>query len=351
MPTALRGALNELVRRHEVLRTRFGMQDGQPVQVIAPELHDGAGDRGPAGVRAGRARATEARRRAQAEAAAPFDLARGPLIRARLLRLAPSEHWLLLTLHHIVTDGWSSGVLTRELTALYGAFRRGEPSPLPALPVQYADYRAVAAGVAAGSGARTAAGVLAAGAGRFADPGPAHGSAAPGAGELSGRMRPVRSPGAADAVAQGAQPARGGDAVHDAARRLPDPALSLQRAGGHRGRRADRRAHPAATRGVDRILREHARAARRPVGRARASRQYLRAGAGPGARRLCAPGPAVREAGGGTGAEARSVAQSVVPGVARVLQNTPARTLAVARPRRAAARRDPTPAARSSIWP
>ena len=61
-------------------------------------------------------------------------------MRARLLRLTPSEHWLLLTLHHIVTDGWSSGVLRRELTTLYNAYHRGEPSPLPTLPVQYADY-------------------------------------------------------------------------------------------------------------------------------------------------------------------------------------------------------------------
>ena len=138
-PAALRGALNELVRRHEVLRTRFGMQDGQPVQVIAPELKialaiedllEWAPDE----------RANEAQRRAQAESEAPFDLTNGPLIRARLLRLTPSEHWLLLTLHHIVTDGWSSGVLRRELTTLYNAHHRGEPSPLPALPVQYADY-------------------------------------------------------------------------------------------------------------------------------------------------------------------------------------------------------------------
>jgi amino acid adenylation domain-containing protein len=138
-PAALRGALNELVRRHEVLRTRFGTQNEQPVQVIAPELEialaiedllECAPDE----------RANEAQRRAQAESEAPFDLTNGPLIRARLLRLTPSEHWLLLTLHHIITDGWSSGVLKRELTTLYNAYHRGEPSPLPALLVQYADY-------------------------------------------------------------------------------------------------------------------------------------------------------------------------------------------------------------------
>jgi amino acid adenylation domain-containing protein len=137
--TALQSALNEVARRHEVLRTRFGMQDGEPVQVIAPQLEisltkDDLADR------ASDERESEAQRRAQAIAEVPFDLARGPLIRAHLLRLEPSVHWLLITLHHIVTDGWSSGVLTRELTTLYNAYRRREPSPLPELPVQYADF-------------------------------------------------------------------------------------------------------------------------------------------------------------------------------------------------------------------
>jgi hypothetical protein len=136
---ALEQALNEVVRRHETLRTRFGMQDGEPVQVIAPALrislplvdlshmppHD---------------RESEATKLATADALLPFDLGQGPLIRARLVRLSPTEHWLLIVWHHIVTDGWSSGVLTRELTTLYTAFRRGEPSPLPELPVQYADF-------------------------------------------------------------------------------------------------------------------------------------------------------------------------------------------------------------------
>src|SRR2546426_159763 len=69
-----------------------------------------------------------------------FDRARGPVGRARVFRLAAEEHWLQLTLHHIVTDGWSMGVLARELSRLYAAYRHGEASPLPALPVQYADY-------------------------------------------------------------------------------------------------------------------------------------------------------------------------------------------------------------------
>jgi amino acid adenylation domain-containing protein len=138
-PLVLESALNEVVRRHETLRTRFGMQDGEPVQVIAPALHipllvDDLSHRPP------HEREGEAKRRATEDASLPFDLERGPLIRARLLRIAPSEHWLLIVWHHIVTDGWSSGVLTRELSTLYSAFRRGEPSQLPPLAVQYADF-------------------------------------------------------------------------------------------------------------------------------------------------------------------------------------------------------------------
>jgi pristinamycin I synthase-3/4 len=85
-------------------------------------------------------REAAAQRLAQAEAQRPFDLARGPLLRARLLRISHEEHIALLTLHHIVSDGWSMGVLVREVAALYAAFVRGEASPLAELPVQYADY-------------------------------------------------------------------------------------------------------------------------------------------------------------------------------------------------------------------
>ena len=80
------------------------------------------------------------RRLASEEALRPFDLARGPLLRARLLRLCEEEHVLLLTLHHIVADGWSLGVLVRELSLLYAAYLRGADSPLEELPIQYADF-------------------------------------------------------------------------------------------------------------------------------------------------------------------------------------------------------------------
>src|SRR6185436_4821702 len=80
------------------------------------------------------------RARAEDEATRRFDLTRGPLIRGRLLRLAEDQHALLITMHHVVSDGWSVGIFIDELSALYRAFRCGEPDPLPPLPLQYADY-------------------------------------------------------------------------------------------------------------------------------------------------------------------------------------------------------------------
>ncbi|HYH82950.1 MAG TPA: amino acid adenylation domain-containing protein, partial [Longimicrobium sp.] len=136
---ALERALGEIVRRHEALRTTFAEADGSPVQVIAPfggfalpvEDLSGLEDAD---------REAAVGRRAGEEAARPFDLAAGPLFRAGLLRLGEEEHVLLLSMHHIVSDGWSMGVFFRELSALYAAYREGGESPLPELGVQYADY-------------------------------------------------------------------------------------------------------------------------------------------------------------------------------------------------------------------
>ncbi|MET3498349.1 amino acid adenylation domain-containing protein, partial [Variovorax boronicumulans] len=137
--SALVRALDRILARHEVLRTGFVRQgDGSTAQVIAPE------DVGLPLLRADLTASAdpqaEARRHAQEEAATAFDLSRGPLIRARLLKLAEQEHVLLLTMHHIVSDGWSMGVLINEFSALYAAFSQAQPDPLPALPIQYADY-------------------------------------------------------------------------------------------------------------------------------------------------------------------------------------------------------------------
>jgi amino acid adenylation domain-containing protein len=136
---ALARALSAVAARHDALRTTFAERGGEPVQVVAPPapvplpvddlstLDD---------------RLAEAERRAAAEAAAPFDLAAGPLLRARLLRLAADDHVFLLTLHHTVCDAWSLEVIFGELAALYRAERGGAPADLPPLPLQYGDYAA-----------------------------------------------------------------------------------------------------------------------------------------------------------------------------------------------------------------
>ncbi|HZB43822.1 MAG TPA: amino acid adenylation domain-containing protein, partial [Pyrinomonadaceae bacterium] len=138
---ALERALSEVVRRHEILHTTFPSIDGEPVQLVGAarpcELPLIDLSSIPAATRE-----EEARRLASQEAREPFDLARGPLLRARLLRLSEDEHVLLLTMHHIVSDAWSAGVLVRELTTIYEAFAEGRPSPLEELPIQYADYAA-----------------------------------------------------------------------------------------------------------------------------------------------------------------------------------------------------------------
>jgi amino acid adenylation domain-containing protein len=137
--TALRTAFNEIVRRHESLRTHFAMVGDQPCQEVEPAcslefpLIDLAGIPGPQ-------REAEVQRLSTQEAQRPFDLAHGPLLRATLFRLGPGEHIVLLLMHHVVSDGWSIGVLLRELNTLYLAFSGGQHSPLPELPIQYADF-------------------------------------------------------------------------------------------------------------------------------------------------------------------------------------------------------------------
>ena len=140
--TALAAALSEVARRHEALRTTFrAYGSGRPgvAQVIAPP--------GPVPLPVVDLRrlpdaAAAGRRLAAAVAGRRFDLERGPLLRALLLRLADEDHTLVLAMHHIVSDGWSMGVLVREVAALYDAFAAGRPSPLPELAVQYADFAA-----------------------------------------------------------------------------------------------------------------------------------------------------------------------------------------------------------------
>jgi amino acid adenylation domain-containing protein len=141
---ALHRGLRVLIARHEVLRTIFALVDGQPMQIIAPPHGNGTATpslvlldlRSVAEV----ARDPLALRLATIEALNPFDLARGPLLRVGLVRLGSSEHILLLTMHHSISDGWSMSVLVRELIALYQAQATGQPVVLPPLSIQYADY-------------------------------------------------------------------------------------------------------------------------------------------------------------------------------------------------------------------
>ena len=136
---ALESALNEIRRRHEVLRANFDSVNGQPVQIIAPftpitlpvvDLTNLREDQ----------RESACQRSISSQSRLPFNLKSDRLMRVDLLRLGDTEHVLVLVLHHTVCDGWSTNVLKRELATLYEAFLRGEPSPLPELPIQYVDY-------------------------------------------------------------------------------------------------------------------------------------------------------------------------------------------------------------------
>ncbi|HYH80098.1 MAG TPA: amino acid adenylation domain-containing protein, partial [Longimicrobium sp.] len=131
--------MSEIVRRHESLRTVFREVNGSPVQVIAP-FGGFALPMEELSAFSEADREAAVRRRAGEEARRPFDLSAGPLFRAALLRLGAEDHVLLLSMHHVVSDGWSMDVLYRELSALYEAYHEGRESPLPELGVQYADY-------------------------------------------------------------------------------------------------------------------------------------------------------------------------------------------------------------------
>ena len=136
---ALGQSVNEIIKRHEALRTTFTTVDGRPVQVVAPTLTVGLPVVNLQDLTESE-REAEVGRLAIEEAQRPFNLARGPLLRVTLLRLGEEEHVGLLTMHHIVSDGWSTGILIREMAVLYEAFSGGRSSPLPELPIQYADF-------------------------------------------------------------------------------------------------------------------------------------------------------------------------------------------------------------------
>ncbi|MCW5609010.1 MAG: amino acid adenylation domain-containing protein, partial [Nitrosomonas sp.] len=143
--TALSRSLNEIVRRHEVLRTTFGMENGQPVQVIAPAVDLDIATKAFGHLPEDK-RDSEIARYLDKQSQLPFDLTQGPLLRAALLSLSASddsgqaEYILYFAMHHIVSDGWSMSILNREFMSLYAAFSTNRASSLPELDVQYADY-------------------------------------------------------------------------------------------------------------------------------------------------------------------------------------------------------------------
>ncbi|WP_026735861.1 non-ribosomal peptide synthetase [Fischerella sp. PCC 9605] len=136
---ALEQSLNEIIKRHEVWRTNFRLVNGEPIQEIFTQS---TWDLSIINLEhlSGKVWEEEVKQIAAKEAQKPFNLSKGLLVRATLLRLSEEEHVLLVTMHHIITDGWSCGVFLRELSTLYAAFSTNQPSPLSELPIQYADF-------------------------------------------------------------------------------------------------------------------------------------------------------------------------------------------------------------------
>jgi amino acid adenylation domain-containing protein len=138
--SALEASIEALVKRHESLRTRFASIDGEPVQIIAAEAPSGLLEQTTLTEMPEFERESEARRLMAQQSREPFDLTRGPLVRLSLIELGDEEHILMVTMHHIISDGWSMGIFVRELGKLYASLSRGEEAELGELQVQYADY-------------------------------------------------------------------------------------------------------------------------------------------------------------------------------------------------------------------
>ena len=263
---ALGRALETIQERHEVLRSAFPAVDGNPVQVVGPA-------RAPSlpvvdlGAFAQADRDGEALRVAEEEAGRPFDLEVGPMLRATLLRLAEEEHVLLVNIHHIVFDGWSTAIFDDELSTLYAAYVEGRPSPLASLSIQYADFAVWQREWLRG-------GVLEEQLSYWK--GQLEG--APAVLELpTSRARsPVQSfRGATETVSisqsvadgiRGLGQRRGGDAVHDAACGLPGSAAALLGARRRRGGVSRGGASSQRDRRVDWLFRQHARLAHGSIG-------------------------------------------------------------------------------------
>ncbi len=311
---ALQRALDRIVARHESLRTTFERRDGEVRQRFAAtdsgfalQEHDLQG-------LDAEARQTAVTQLTQAEARDAFDLSQGPLIRGRLLRLAEDEHILLVTQHHIVSDGWSVAVLIGEFNALYAAFSQGLDDPLPPLALQYADYANWQQQHLQGE--RLHAQI---------DFWKAHLDGAPALLELpSDHPRPqvqsyqgaalaLQLPRAAEQPLAPLQPATGPDPVHDPARRLVDSAFAPEQPAAGGGRHTGRQSPTPGNRGVDRLLRQHLGPAHRRPG-PQPRRPVAGTDQGHHPRRLQPPGPAIRTGRRSLATGAQPRPQPAVPG-------------------------------------
>ena len=138
-PRLIELSFEEIIRRHEVLRAHFGVVEGEPRQLIAPEMKITIA-RSDLSAMLAAERDAEFDRMSAVEAQTCFDLRTGPLLRIGLIRMEAKRHVLTLTLHHIICDGWSIGIIMEELQKIYAALAEGQPSPLPELPIQYGDF-------------------------------------------------------------------------------------------------------------------------------------------------------------------------------------------------------------------
>jgi Condensation domain len=139
--SVMQRAIDEIIRRHEILRATFAVVDGSPVMVITPQLQLDLRVEDLTSLPASE-RLQEAMRRVNLASGKAFDLSRGPLVRVGLLRLGEQDHVLYINLHHTITDRWSAAIVQEELEALYDAFSKGEPSPLADMPIQFPDFAA-----------------------------------------------------------------------------------------------------------------------------------------------------------------------------------------------------------------
>ena len=289
---AFEQSLTEIVRRHEALRTCFLMVDGRPVQKIASPEPFQVSVVDLQGLPEA-ARKEEAARLALVDARQPFDLGKAPLMRATLLKLAAEEQVLLLNMHHIAFDGWSFGVFERELSVLYKAFLQGKPSPLPELPIQYADFAVWQREWLQGEVLQTQLDYW-----KEKLRGDPTGS---GTAEGPSASRPpdlqwvdsflCAFPGT-NRGAENFESAGGGHPLRHVAGGLPGSAAALHGARRPPGGDADCQPESGRDRGADWIVREHAGDAERLIGESEFS-GVVGASPGDGARRLRTPGLAV----------------------------------------------------------